>query len=138
MTFYEQSLQSLIAAGKVINVFLRCDLYLKVLKMTETSATRRNFSISRSGKFKRRNKDRVSITDQHWITPDIEFEFERIINSQKASIGGNVESASRTLGQCSQNAINDKSLFTTLNSNDKKSDKNCDENASSNEFVNTK
>jgi hypothetical protein len=49
--------------------------------MTETSTTRRNFSISRSGKFKRRNKDRVCITDQSWITVDIDYEFEKIIVS---------------------------------------------------------
>ena len=49
--------------------------------MTETPVTRRNFSISRSGKFKRRSKDRVSITDQSWITPDLDYEFEKIIVS---------------------------------------------------------
>jgi hypothetical protein len=49
--------------------------------MTETSISRRNFSISRSGKFKRRSKDRVSITDQSWIIQDLDFEFERIIVS---------------------------------------------------------
>jgi len=49
--------------------------------MTETPVTRRNFSISRSGRFKRRSKDRVSITDQSWITPDLDYEFEKIIVS---------------------------------------------------------
>lgn len=86
MTFHEQSFQSLIAAGKVLNVFflvfLQCDLNLIFQKkMTETPVTRRNFSISRSGKFKRRSKDRVSITDQSWITPDLDYEFEKIIVS---------------------------------------------------------
>ena len=56
--------------------------------MTETSLSRRNFSISRSGKFKRRSKDRVSITDQHWITPDLDFEFERIIVSLRVQGSG--------------------------------------------------
>ena len=52
--------------------------------MTETSLTRRNFSISRSGKFKRRNKDRLSITAQNWIIPDHDLEiseFNKIIVS---------------------------------------------------------
>ncbi|KAG5673619.1 hypothetical protein PVAND_003648 [Polypedilum vanderplanki] len=105
--------------------------------MMENSYVRRNFSISRSGKFKRRIKERVSITEQDWLKLDDENNNSSSRLQQELLRIEVKDNEKTTLGRSvSHNDNNDKkNFFTSTKSNSDKNDKKITETTSTNEFV---